>query len=297
MIWLIGSKGMLASEISFQLKKEGIPFVGTDSEVDITDKQALYDFCDAHKDIDWIINCAAYTAVDKQEDDEEKAELLNSMGPGNIAEAAKKAGARLIHLSTDYVFDGKGTVPYTEEMSVCPESVYGRTKALGEEMIRLLLPNHSFIIRTAWLYGFDGKNFVYTMTRLFNERESVKVVNDQKGTPTYAGDLASAILKLISKVNENEESVKNGIYHFSNLGEITWYDFACAIYEEGRNSGRIIHECLISPCSSDEYIQKAKRPAYSVLCKDKIMQSLGITIPQWQESLSLFMNNERFALR
>lgn len=297
MIWLIGAKGMLASEIALQMKEKGIPFIGTDAEVDITDKEALFAFTDAHPGIDWIINCAAYTAVDKQEDDAERAELLNATGPANIAEAAKRAGARLIHISTDYVFDGTGKVPYTEDMSVCPASVYGRTKAHGEANVQRILPDASFIIRTAWLYGFDGKNFVYTMTRIFSEKDQANVVNDQKGTPTFAGDLAYTILKVIEKVNASAASVEPGIYQFSNLGEITWYDFACAIYEEGRKAGRINHECMISPCSSEVFIQKAKRPAYSVLSKDKITQALGITIPEWRTSLIEFMKSERFSIR
>lgn len=297
MIWLIGSKGMLASEIALQMKQNSIPFIGTDTEVDITDENALFSFIDEHEEIDWIINCAAYTAVDKQEDDSDRAEMLNSQGPLYIAEAARYAGVKLIHISTDYVFDGTGKVPYTEDMPVCPASVYGRTKARGEQNVRNILPDSSYIIRTAWLYGFDGKNFVYTMTRIFNEKESAMVVNDQKGTPTFAGDLAHAILTLINKVTDKPDSVEPGIYHFSNLGEITWYDFACMIYEEGKKQARIENECTINPCTSEVFIQKAKRPAYSVLSKEKIMKALGISIPDWKESLSNFMKNERFSLR
>lgn len=294
MIWLIGAKGMLASEIALQMKQAGVAFIGTDAEVDITDRNALFAFTDEHAGIDWIINCAAYTAVDRQEDDAERAELLNASGPSNIAEAAKRCGARFIHISTDYVFDGSGSVPYTEDMPVCPASVYGRTKAHGEANVRAILPDHSWIIRTAWLYGFDGKNFVYTMTRIFNEKEKAQVVDDQKGTPTFAGDLARAILTLVEKVSESEASIAPGIYHFSNLGEITWYDFACAIYKLGKHYGRITSDCRIEPCTSAVFIQKANRPAYSVLSKDKITQSLGIQIPEWQDSLEFFMKSDRF---
>lgn len=297
MIWLIGSKGMLASEIALQMKENNIPFIGTDAEVDITNEDALFSFIDEHDEIDWIINCAAYTAVDKQEDDAERAELLNAIGPKNIAEAARYNGAKLIHISTDYVFDGTGNVPYKEDMPVCPASVYGRTKAHGEENVRSVLPDSSYIIRTAWLYGFDGKNFVYTMTRIFTEKDSAMVVNDQKGTPTFAGDLASAILTLIKKVNGNSESVEPGVYQFSNIGEISWYDFACAIYEEGKKAGRITHDCQISPCNSDAFPQKAKRPAYSVLSKEKITKALEITIPEWRKSLVRFMKDSRFSIK
>lgn len=297
MIWLIGSKGMLASEIAYQLKDKGIDFIGTDADVDITDIKALNGFAKKHDNINWIINCAAYTAVDKQEDDEERAELLNAYGPANIADTAREIGAKLIHISTDYVFDGTGKSPYTEDMPVCPASVYGRTKAKGEVFVREKLPENSYIIRTAWLYGFDGKNFVYTMTRLLSEKDKVQVVNDQKGTPTYAGDLAAAILKLIDKVNEDEKSVEPGIYHFSNMGEITWYDFACEIFRLGKEKGLIKNNCYVSSCSSVEFVQKAKRPAYSVLSKEKITQALGLNIPEWQVSLSEFFADKRFSVR
>lgn len=297
MIWLIGSKGMLGSEIAFQMKKKDIPFIGTNSEKDITDREVLFAFAEAYPGIEWIINCAAYTEVDRQEDDVDKADLLNAIGPANIADVAKKTGAKLIHISTDYVFDGKGSVPYTEDMKICPESVYGKTKAHGEIYVRNILPDASFIIRTSWLYGFDGENFVYNMIRQFNKKESVQVVNDQKGTPTFAGNLAEVVLTLIKKENTEPESVKPGIYHYSNAGETTWFNFACAIYEEAKRTGRIRNNCRITPCSSHDFIHKARRPAYSVLNKDKITQILGLNTPDWQVSLTKFMNDKRFSLQ
>lgn len=297
MIWLIGSKGMLASEIAYQLKDKGMAFIGTGREVDVTDRQALYAFHETHRDIDVIINCAAYTSVDRQEDDGEKAALINAEGPANIAETARKFGSWLIHISTDYVFDGNSTSPYTEDMAVCPSCVYGTTKAEGEKKVLSILPEKSFIIRTSWLYGFDGKNFVYTMTRLMSEEKKVRVVNDQKGTPTFAGDLADAIILLVEKINLHEKGILSGIYHFSDMGEITWYDFARAIYTIGREKGSITSDCIVEPCTSEDMVQKAKRPAYSVLCKDKISRSLGISIPDWKQSLEYFMSNPRFSCK
>lgn len=293
MIWLIGSKGMLGSEIEFQLKEQNIPFIGTDKEVDITKKSALFDFTDTYSGIDWIINCAAYTDVDEQENNKEKAELINTTGAANIAETAKRINARLIHISTDYVFDGTNIIPYTEDMKISPSNVYGITKAQGEVCIENIIPENSYIIRTSWLYGFCGENFVYTITHLCSEKNQIKVVNDQTGSPTFAGDLAATILKLIDKINKNPKTVDPGIYHYSNNGEITYYEFACEIYEEGKKAGIITNKCQIFPCKSEDFPQKAKRPAYSVLCKSKIMQALETQIPDWKESLEYFMSSPR----
>ena len=210
MIWLIGCKGMLGSEVAKQLDEKKLPWIGTDREVDITDPQALEDFTKKietaayfpselpreNRKINWIINCSAYTNVDKAEEEPDLAEKLNADGPLNIARTARSIGAKLIHISTDYVFNGNGTSPYTEEMQKEPLGVYGRTKAGGEDAIMKEMTTY-YIIRTAWLYGFDGKNFVYTMTKLMNSHDQIRVVNDQKGTPTYAPDLASAILRII----------------------------------------------------------------------------------------------------
>ena len=192
MIWLIGCKGMLGTEISRQLSENKIDFVGTDIDVDITNPQALADFAKG-KEISYIINCSAYTAVDKAESDQDFAKKLNEDGPRNIACLANQIHAKMIHISTDYVFDGTGSFPYTEDMPIAPIGVYGKTKADGERAVRENLNEH-YIIRTAWLYGWAGRNFVYTMIKAMNTHDSVKVVNDQKGTPTFAGDLAAVIL-------------------------------------------------------------------------------------------------------
>ncbi len=288
MIWLIGCKGMLGTEIARQLTENKIEFVGTDIDVDITNPQALAAFVKG-KNITYIINCSAYTAVDKAESDDDFAKKLNEDGPRNIANLANQIHAKMIHISTDYVFDGKGTEPYTEEMPIAPIGVYGKTKAAGESAVRQNL-NEYYIIRTAWLYGWAGKNFVYTMIRAMNTHDSVKVVNDQKGTPTFAGDLASVIIQII-----NKDDVPYGTYHCTDLGEITWWDFTNEIKKQGVELGLITNkECVINPCTTDEYPTPAKRPAYSVLCKDKIQKVLGLTLPFWKDSLSVFLKSELF---
>ncbi|MDR1839419.1 MAG: dTDP-4-dehydrorhamnose reductase [Treponema sp.] len=280
MIWLTGSKGMLGTEIALLLEKTGLPFVGTDRELDITDLEAQKFFVN-NKSIKWIINCAAYTAVDKAEDDIEACRRLNILGAGNIASCAKNIGASLIHISTDYVFNGKGNRPYNEEDTTDPTGVYGLSKRDGELVVLKNNPN-SYIIRTAWLYGKYGNNFVHTMLRLMNEREEVKVVDDQRGSPTWTHDLASVVLAVIGK------DFPFGVYHYTNEGNITWFDFAKEIYRLGREYGRVTKECTVTPCTSAEFPAKVKRPAYSVLDKSKIKAALGINIPAWDRSLKEF---------
>ena len=286
MVWLIGSKGMLASEIAAQLNQHSIQWIGSDKEVDITEKASVEDF--AHQNfpsgsLQWIINCAAYTAVDKAEDDHAVAQRLNADALINICTVAKYYGATLIHFSTDYVFDGSSSVPYIETDSTNPQSVYGCTKLEGEQNIVGLLPEH-YIIRTAWLYGRNGANFVSTMLRLMNEKDSLKVVNDQRGSPTYAVDLAKAVLQIIQLDNH-----RYGIYHYSNEGNITWYDFACEIYRQGKEMGLIKRTCSVVPCTSDEFPQKAHRPPFSLLNKQKIKEAFSLSVPNWNESLSLYL--------
>lgn len=288
MLWLIGCKGMLVTEIARQLTENNIDFVGTDIDVDITNPQALADF--AHgKNISYIINCSAYTAVDKAESDADFAKKLNEDGPRNIANLANQIHAVMIHISTDYVFDGTGTSSYTEDMPIAPIGVYGKTKAAGEAAVRQNLKEY-YIIRTAWFYGWAGKNFVYTMIRAMNTHDSVKIVNDQKGSPTFAGNLADVILKLI-----NKKTVPYGTYHCTDLGEITWWDFTNEIKKQGIETGLITNKtCIVNPCTTSEYPTPAKRPAYSVLCKDKIQNALGITLPDWKQSLKKFLDSDLF---
>lgn len=319
MIWLIGSKGMLGSEIARQLTEKHISWVGSDRDVDISDPQALLNFADSHdtsagctgrtasngkvpEKITWVINCAAYTAVDKAESDAELAKILNEDGPRNIARATRKIGAKLIHISTDYVFDGTGSVPYTETMEKKPLGMYGVTKAAGEDAVEKEMTQY-YILRTAWLYGFDGKNFVYTMTKLMNDRDALNVVSDQKGTPTCAMDLAAAIIKIIETSDKapglfgKKSAIPYGVYHFTNLGETTWFEFARRIYELGKRFGRIQSDCSVNPCTTEEYPTPAKRPAYSVLDKSKIQNALRIKIPSWEESLEKFIKSPRFEIK
>jgi len=288
MIWLIGNKGMLGTELSLLLEKSGIPFTGTDRELDITDSAALRNFTRAHT-IDWILNCAAYTAVDKAEDDRENCRLLNTEGPRNIAASASETGARLVHISTDYVFNGCGTKPYSEEDAADPIGVYGLTKRDGE--IKLLEENEkSYVIRTAWLYGKHGNNFVHTMLRLMKEREGISVVNDQWGSPTWAYDLAETICAFIRLTGEGK-TIPYGIYHFTNEGEITWFDFAKEIYAQAHVLGILTKPCEVTPCTSADFPAKVKRPAYSVLDKSKIKNTLGLAISSWEKSLREFFHN------
>ena len=286
MIWLIGNKGMLGTELSLLLESSGLPFTGTDRGVDITDPAALKSFIQTQP-VDWIINCAAYTAVDRAEDDAENSRLLNTEGPRNIAALAKETGARLIHISTDYVFNGQGSKPYTEDDTPDPIGVYGLTKRNGE--IKALEANEkTYIIRTAWLYGKYGNNFVHTMLRLMKERESVSVVNDQRGSPTWARDLAETVIKFITAAGEGR-TIPYGIYHYTGEAEITWFDFAREIHTQARALGILTKDCRITPCTSADFPSKVKRPAYSVLDKRKIKNTLGITVPLWDKSLRSFL--------
>jgi len=260
-----------------QLLEESNPqhtYFNTDvAELDITDQKAIEAFVEGNK-IDGIVNCAAYTAVDKAEDNQELCTKLNATAPEYLAAAVEKRGGWLIQISTDYVFDGTNHTPYVESDPVCPNSVYGRTKLAGEEAA-LKACQKTMIIRTAWLYSTFGNNFVKTMIRLGKEKSELGVIFDQIGSPTYARDLAVAIFAAIN------QGVKPGIYHFSNEGVISWYDFTKAIH---RIAG--ITQCHVRPLHTSEYPTPAKRPHYSVLDKTKIKQTYGIEVPYWEESLA-----------
>ncbi len=284
MIWLIGNKGMLGSEVERLLHENGIEFISSDREVDITDYSRLQNFV-GERSITWIINCSAYTAVDKAEDEPEAAFKVNADGAGNIARIAASSGARLIHISTDYVFDGEKNGAYTEEDRTNPIGIYGGSKLKGEEEIVRNISRY-FIIRTAWLYGKNGNNFVHTMLRLFRERDEVRVVADQWGTPTYAPDLASAIVSIISS-----NSDKYGIYHFTNEGKTNWYEFACEICRLALKNGIIDRPVKIVPISTDEYPTKAKRPRNSLLSKAKIKAELGIECRDWDLALEEYIKD------
>lgn len=281
-ILVTGANGQLGNEMQV-LARENLQhtYFFTDvQELDICDEQAVYAYVSEHK-IDIIVNCAAYTAVDKAEDNVELCDKLNNIAPGYLARAAQANGAAMIQVSTDYVFDGTAHIPYTEEEPTCPASVYGSTKLAGEQNVM----DHcekAMVIRTAWLYSIYGNNFVKTMIRLGQERDSLGVIFDQIGTPTYANDLAQAIFAAINK------GVVRGTYHFSDEGVCSWYDFTIAIH---RLAG--IASCKVKPLHTADYPAKAPRPHYSVLDKTKIKDTFGIEIPHWEESLKRCINQLR----
>lgn len=274
-ILVTGANGQLGNEMRVlsALHPQHEYFFTDVQELDICNEQAVHAFVAANR-VDVIVNCAAYTAVDKAEDNAGLCDRLNHLAPGYLAAAAEACGAALIQVSTDYVFDGTAHVPYTETVAPCPNSVYGRTKLAGEEAA-MQACSRVMVIRTAWLYSIYGNNFVKTMIRLGRERESLGVVFDQIGTPTYAADLAKAIFAAIN------QGIVPGIYHFSDEGVCSWYDFTVAIH---RMAG--IVTCKVSPLHTDEYPAKAPRPHYSVLDKTKIKQTFGIEIPHWEASLA-----------
>ena len=274
-ILITGCNGQLGNEIQLlQAQYAQHTWLNTDvNELDITDKAAIERFVEANE-IDGIVNCAVYTAVDKAESDPQLARKLNADAPAFLAEAVAKRGGWMVQVSTDYVFNGTKHTPYVETDEPCPNSVYGQTKLEGEQAVSKLCPN-AMIIRTAWLYSEFGNNFVKTMIRLGREREQLGVIFDQVGTPTYAHDLATAIMTAIDK------GIKPGVYHFSNEGVTSWYDFTKSIH---RLAG--INTCQVSPLHTAEYPTPACRPAYSVLDKTKIKDAYGIEIPHWEESLA-----------
>ena len=275
-VLLTGAKGQLGQSIEGFVKNRNLPFrfFYTDSDtLDITNRDAVFHFVEENG-IEFIINAAGYTAVDKAEEETELADSINHKGVEYLAQAATEFGAKLIHISTDYVFDGTAQVPYKETDSVNPASVYGLSKLRGEQAVKEFAKDW-IIIRTAWMFSEFGNNFVKTMIRLMSERSELNVVNDQRGTPTYAVDLAEMILLIM-----DEPEWKSGIYHFTNSGVTTWYDFALKIREL-----KGFDECNVSPVTSAEYVTAARRPAYSVLDRSKIESAFGVVIPEWEEAL------------
>jgi dTDP-4-dehydrorhamnose reductase len=273
---ITGANGQLGSELRrLSARYAHHRFFFTDvAELDITRPSAIEDFF-ADKQIDTVINCAAYTAVDKAETDEQTAMLINADAVQHLSQACLQHQAALIHISTDYVYDGQACTPYREDHPTAPVSVYGRSKLAGEKAA-LRVPK-SVILRTAWLYSSFGNNFVKTMLRLGKERESVNVIFDQVGTPTYAADLAQCIMRIVEKNNQN--LFVPGIFHFSNEGVCSWYDFAHAIMQlSGLN-------CAVQAIETKDYPTPAIRPHYSVLNKTAVKMAYGVTIPHWQDSL------------
>ncbi len=275
-ILVTGANGQLGCELRRLGEASPNRYIFTDlAELDITDREAVENMMQSEK-ADIIINCAAYTNVERAEEEADLAERINASAVKSLAHAAAKNDATLFHISTDYVFDGKANTPILEDMPTRPLGVYGRTKLQGEKAIAAS-GCKAIVIRTAWLYSEFGNNFLKTMLRLTAEREHINVVFDQVGSPTYAGDLALAIFSIIEG---DMFSGNEGIYHFSDEGVCSWYDFAVEIARAVGNTN-----CHINPCRSKDLPTKAQRPAYSVLDKDKIKRTFGIEIPQWRESM------------
>ena len=289
MIWLIGSQGMLGCEIAELLALSDIEFIGTDMEVDITDLRQLTDFAVSIKPVDWIINCSAYTAVDKAESEPEKAYAINAEGVGNIAKIASTLGCRLVHFSTDYVFDGTKENPYNEADRPNPHSVYGKSKLAGE---RLLQEYHDryFIFRISWLYGVFGPNFVKTMLRLFAERDELKVINDQFGSPTYAATLAKNTVRFLKSGSDDY-----GVYLYADKGFISWYDFAVKIRELATEYGLPGKEIKIIPTPTTEYPLPAPRPRNSRFDTSAICQMLKFETIDWASNLASFIRQIKSA--
>lgn len=285
-ILVAGANGQLGSEIrKISSLFPEMEFVFTDvNELDITDPWKVADFLTRYKP-QFLVNCAAYTAVDKAETDTETATLLNATAVGILAEQSAEIGCKMIHVSTDYVFNGRGPRPYKEDDPVGPQSAYGKTKLDGEVLCQKLNPE-SLIIRTSWLYSAFGNNFVKTMVRLGTEKTELGVIADQIGSPTNAADLAHSILTIISSVENGSKPFVPGIYHYSNEGVASWYDFTKAIFEiTGIN-------CLVKPIATEDYPSPVQRPPYSVMNKSKIKLIFDLQIPHWRDSLTKYFQKK-----
>ena len=274
-ILVTGSMGQLGSEIKELASKYSYNFFFTDrNNIDITSKDDIRKFCQTNS-INVIINCAAYTAVDKAQSDIENADLVNRKAVKKLSIIAKELDIKLIHISTDYVFDGKNFKPYVEEFQTNPQSIYGKTKLDGENELRDINPLNSIIIRTSWVYSYYGNNFVKTMLRLGKEKEELGVIFDQIGTPTYAAHLAKTILDIIPQI----ENSKVEIYNYSNEGVLSWYDFAKEIMKMAKLN------CKINPIETYQYPTPAKRPHFSLLNESKIKSKFNLEIPDWKDGL------------
>ncbi|MBR5464919.1 MAG: dTDP-4-dehydrorhamnose reductase [Alistipes sp.] len=271
-IWVTGAEGQLGRSLQRLCHASSERWLFTDREVDLTDRERVFSFVQREQ-VDVIINCAAYTDVERAEEEEEQAYAVNATAVGYLAEAAKVRDALLIHISTDYVFMGGCCALLTEQSQPNPINAYGRTKLAGEELIRQS-GCHYMIFRTAWLYSPYGKNFVKTILRLASERSQIRVVNDQIGSPTSALDLAAALLTVV-----HEGRFVEGLYHYTNLGECSWWEFAREILRLAKSPVEV------TPCSSADYPTRALRPKNTVLDKTKVQQQLGISIPHWKISL------------
>lgn len=273
-VLVTGSNGQLGNEVQvFASSYPQFEFIFTDvEELDICDRKAVEKYF-AERKIDVLLNCAAYTAVDKAEEDVELCYRINEKAVGVLGEVAAQYGTKMVHVSTDYVFDGTSYLPYTEDRPVCPATVYGKSKLAGEQLLMDVCPA-VVIVRTSWLYSSFGNNFVKTMIKLGRERDTLNVIFDQVGTPTYAADLADALLQIVSA-----DKFIPGVYHYSNEGVCSWYDFTIAIHQIAGI------DCRVLPIESKDYPAKTPRPHYSVLNKKKIKSNYNIQIPHWEDGL------------
>ena len=284
---VIGSKGQLGLALA-ETRPDDVQIVGVDlPELDISDADAVDDICQ-RENPSVIVNAAAYTAVDKAESEPELAASVNEIGPRNIAAAAAKVGARLTHISTDFVFDGESRAPYTPDAVTSPLGVYGQTKRDGELAVLAELPESGVVIRTAWLYSKTGGNFVKTMLRLMREREELSVVADQRGTPTWANSLAEVVWRFA------DQTVAAGVFHWTDGGSATWYDFAVAIQDEALKLGLLDRRIPINAIKSTDYPTPARRPGYSVLDCSATIAALGIEPTPWRDNLSTMLKDLNF---
>lgn len=283
-LWITGSKGMLGQDLCSKVKGLFEVFE-SDKEIDITNEAMVSDYISENKP-DIIINCAAYTAVDAAETETEINYKLNALAPEILGKCSFNANAKVIHISTDYVLNGSKKEPLTENSNINPINAYGKAKANGEANLIKTNPNH-WIVRTAWLYGINGKNFVKTMLNLMRTKEQISVVKDQFGNPTWTCDLADALLKIAS------EPKKPGIYNYTNEGITSWYDFAKEIQKQALQKGLLKKEIPILPVLGAEYASVAKRPDWSALDKTKIKTTFNVNVPNWQSSLSAYLDKEK----
>ena len=284
-ILVIGKNGQLGKSIHRLVvnTRQADDFIFVDREgMDLSKNESITNYFNGKK-FDIIINCAAYTAVDKAEEEVELANQINHLAVRQLAQIAKKQRAKLIHISTDYVFDGENDKPYTETDAVNPVNVYGKTKLAGEKEVQKVMPTNAIIIRTSWVYSEYGNNFVKTMLRLGKERNELNVVSDQIGSPTYAIDLASAILEIIKKKEFRESDQATKIYHYSNEGEISWHEFTKEIFKIANI------DCKVSPIITQQYPTPAKRPRNTLMNKEKIVRTFSMDTSSWKESLNTYM--------
>ena len=283
-VLVTGSNGQVGYCLVQQLRQQNAEFLALDrDQLDITQRQAVWQTVSDYRP-DVIINAAAHTAVDKAESEAEQAFAINRDGAAYLAEAAQQIGAAMLHISTDYVFDGQATQPYTETDTTAPQGVYGQSKLAGEQAV-LAACSRSIILRTAWVFGEHGHNFVKTMLRLGRERDSLGIVSDQHGAPTYAGDIAAALLHIAHHITQGKPT-EYGIYHFSGKPYVSWYQFAEAIFQQAQQQGILANTPQLLAIATPDYPTPAKRPANSCLQLDKIQQAFGISPSDWQQALT-----------